>query len=145
MGWFPPPAFGDATVADDALRLQSFYYGRGYFDAAVRLGGVEYLGTKAIVTYLVDAGRHYDTPTPIREICGCLLAGRHKAETEGRLDFRAELQVDPEVLTHIQAGEPFHVGRVEFSGNHHVSDSSVRRAVVLDEGALFDRGRLRQS
>jgi outer membrane protein insertion porin family len=37
------------------------------------------------------------------------------------------------------------VGRIEILGNHKYGDSTVRRALLLDEGALFDWERLRRS
>ena len=143
--WISHPPYADDAVGGDVEHLRSFYYGLGYFDADVGPGGVEYDGTKAIVIYRIDAGRHYDLPKPVSGICQCLLDARRQAEIEGRPDFRAGLQIEPEVLPHIQAGEPVYVGRIEFTGNHHVSDKDVRRALTLQEGALFDRGSLRQS
>lgn len=143
--WLSHPPFADAAIDNDAQNLKSFYYSRGYFDADVQPDGVKYDGEKAVVTYRVSAGRRYELTTPVQEICRCLLDQRREAEKQGRLDFRAELQVAPALTTNVQTGDPVHVGRIEFNGNQHFSDASIRRAMVLDEGALFDRGKLRQS
>jgi outer membrane protein insertion porin family len=142
--WISHPAYSETAAEDDAAGLKSFYYSRGYFDAEVKVSGTEFDGAHAILTYSVNAGRHYELASPVKEICRCLLQSRRQAEKEGRLDFSAQIAL-PSGVPQIQTGEPVRVGRIEFHGNHHFGDTSVRRALTLDEGELFDWGRLRRS
>jgi hypothetical protein len=45
----------------------------------------------------------------------------------------------------IDRGKPFHVGRIEFTGNRHFSEAAVRSNFLLDEGDLLDEHLLRKS
>jgi hypothetical protein len=45
----------------------------------------------------------------------------------------------------IDRGSPFHIGRIEFTGNRHFSEAAVRSNFLLDEGDLLDEHLLRKS
>ncbi|MDX2154754.1 MAG: POTRA domain-containing protein [Bryobacteraceae bacterium] len=53
------PYVADAVDAD-LHRIRSLYAKRGYFDARVSLGSVDFEGDRANLEYSVDAGRRYD-------------------------------------------------------------------------------------
>jgi len=94
---------------------------------------------------------------PMKELCRCLIEKRARAERSGVVDFGAQLFVRPsytgEVSTQqgvslsarIQTGPSHRVRSIEFRGNHHLSDLTLRRVLLLSEGERFDRGRLRRS
>ena len=81
------------------------------------------------------------------------------AEAHGRIDFGAELEVSEsngaipvgsesnwvDVTARVQTGSPYVVGRINFSGHYRVNESTLRRAMILQERALFDVGQLRRS
>ncbi len=101
---------------------------------------------------------------PARELCACLLEARRRAEGEGRLDLStrvdvAEAAAPPWSLldsaaevdrwvaltANVEAGPAYTVRRIEFRGQHSVSDATLRRALQLKEGELFNLRRLRGS
>ncbi len=117
---------------------------------------------------------HLDGSFPVRKLCHCLLEARRTSERQGELPFavRLEVQAAPEpdwawwesasgrqrrgeepsaadswvALTATIAASPaYRVGRIEFRGHHAFSDSTLRRALLLEEGELFDQDRLRRS
>ncbi|MGH9429248.1 MAG: POTRA domain-containing protein, partial [Terriglobia bacterium] len=45
----------------------------------------------------------------------------------------------------IETGPAYHVRNIEFRGNHHLSDLTLRKVLLLSEGERFDRGRLQRS
>jgi len=160
----------DSGVYGDLERLRSLYISRGYFDAHVGVSAIEHTGDRAIVTYEAMSGTRYqvrglevtgsDKPVPTsatgdfpaRALCRCLLNARRKSETEGKLDFDAHLEVkqsQPQkqafVSANVEAGPSYSVGRIEFRGNHSVSDVTLRRALLLDEGIRLDLDRLGRS
>jgi hypothetical protein len=49
------------------------------------------------------------------------------------------------ITTAVQPGPAYHVGRIEFTGNHRYADAAVRRNFSLDEGQPLDRRLLRKS
>src|SRR5262249_13041989 len=59
-----------------------------------------------------------------KDLCRALLVERRDAQREGILDFSASFQDGH--LT-VDRGHPYRVRRIEFTGNHHFSDSTVRR------------------
>jgi hypothetical protein len=85
---------------------------------------------------------HDEVQHPSKNVCRTLFVQRRIAQSEGVLDFSVRL--DPDGLD-IETGRPYRVGRIEFTGNHHFSDSLVRSQLVLAEGALLDDRLLRQS
>lgn len=165
------PPFVEAAIPSDLERLRSLYLSRGYIDVQVRLDRVEHKEGRTAVTIGIDAGPRYNIreitvaargeprklegpkreEPAVRELCDCLLRARRDSEEEGRIDFdaRLEARIEPDrearLAAEITAGPPYTVGRIEFRGNHSFSDSTVRRAFVLDEGALFDWERLLRS
>jgi hypothetical protein len=77
-----------------------------------------------------------------KDLCRTLLVERRDAYRQGIMDFNATY--DDGHLT-VDRGRVYHVGRIEFTGNHHFSDATIRHHFVLDEGDLFDDQKLRQS
>ncbi len=110
-------------------------------------------------------------PTRVGEkLCACLLRARKESEKRGELGLNARLEVEsfrepdgaaredpaadrpfaqrePEVTlaAKILEGPAFRVGRIEFRSHRKVHDVTLRKALVLREGELFDAGRLRRS
>jgi outer membrane protein assembly factor BamA len=95
---------------------------------------------------------------PLKAFCDCLLAKRAEAERVGVSDFGVELIVRPthpavepatqprvSLTARTHQGPPQRVRTIEFRGNHHISDTTLRRALLLSEGDWFDRGLLRRS
>ncbi len=95
---------------------------------------------------------------PLKELCHCLMQKRSQAERSGISDFEAHLLVRPAYQTgepwtqprvslsaRTQAGPACRVRTIEFRGNHHVSDLTLRKVLLLSEGEWFDRGLLRRS
>lgn len=91
-----------------------------------------------------------------QNFCSTLFVARREAEHEGILDFTVNLQVQPtedstkeapeaELNATIDRGSPFHIGRIEFTGNRHFSEAAVRSNFLLDEGDLLDEHLLRKS
>lgn len=128
-----------AGKESDATRVQSLYLSKGYLDAKVRVDHFE----NSRLTFLVEPGPLNPGAPRGRELCSCLFAARREAERKGVIDFSATLGADQTVQ--IDRGTPYRVGRIEFSGNHHVSDATLRRNFLLDEGDLLDERLLRKS
>jgi outer membrane protein insertion porin family len=168
--WRSRPALTSDAVASDAARLRSLYAAAGYLDAAIRPVEIEPQGPLATIEYQIDAGQRYtveslhgagivakppsvraDGSLPHRELCDCFTAARRRAESEGRLDFEASLLVTRrgreqlDLSVRAETGPPYRVGRIEFSGHHAYGDSTLRRALRLDEGDLLDRSKLQAS
>lgn len=165
------PVFSQAAVQEDLERLRSLYLSLGYLDARVELAGAECRDEKTAITFSIESGPRYrvralevtaagksreippgaDGQPSIRQLCRCLLDAQREAERQGSIDFDARLQANlaedrqATLKATVKAGPPYTVGRIEFRGNHAVSDLTLRRALVLDEGALFDRERLLRS
>jgi hypothetical protein len=149
-------------MLSDAARLQSFYLAKSYFDAVVAPEEQEVSGTATKVVFLVQAGPRYDVRHwsvesragygwKPAEVCSALFAERRKTEQQGVLDFSVSMSVQrargtaTEVAGAIQRGAAYRVGRIDFIGNHRFSDSSIRRNLLLDEGAPLDERLLRRS
>jgi hypothetical protein len=96
---------------------------------------------------------------PFADVCSCLLDARRVAESHGHLDFVVELEVSPtgssprptqggtwvDVTARVRTGSAFTVGRINFSGHRRTSESTLRRAMTLQERSVFDVGKLRTS
>jgi hypothetical protein len=82
-----------------------------------------------------------------RDICQCLLAERREAERSGVLDFKATVNVDASgsMTPSSSHGAGYRVGRIQFIGHPHYTDTFLRRQFLLDEGQVFDEGLLRRS
>ena len=85
-----------------------------------------------------------------QNFCSTLFVARREAEHDGILDFTVNLQVQPteastpeapeaDLNASIDRGNPFHVGRIEFTGNRHFTEAAVRSNFLLDEGDLAGR------
>ena len=85
----------------------------------------------------------------VDQACACLLDARDAAESQGRINFSADVTVDGDGRTGVTAriwmGSAHAVGRIHFSGNERINDSTLRRAMTLHERELFDVTRLRRS
>ena len=119
--------------------------------------------------YRVESLQFSDTSTPsapglalsqlpLKDVCGCLIAKRAEAEKSGVSDFGVDLLVRPaypteelgtqpkvSFIVRTHRGSPHRVRTIEFRGNHHLSDTTLRRAMQLSEGDWFDQGLLRRS
>lgn len=88
-------------------------------------------------------------PSAVDEACACLLDARQAAESQGRINFSADVMfgslAHTEVTARIWMGSAHAVGRITFNGHDHVNDSTLRRALTLHERELFDVTRLRRS
>jgi hypothetical protein len=152
-GWRLLPDYSREAVDADVARLQSLYLSKGYFDATVRVDDTEINGHHASVTFFVRSGPRYETRESMPQICSSLLAQRRDAERQGILDFSATLAVQfadtssnrVNLTTTIDHGPPYHIGRIEFQGNRHYSDSMLRRNLLIEEGQLLDEYVLRKS
>jgi len=174
-GWRLFPAYSLEAVDADVDRLRSVYLSKGYFDAQVRALDAEITGKSAKVILDLRPGQRYQVrewsvsgdgvaDTRVRPeagrpyigaFCSCLLAMRRNAERSGILDFTASLNVRRvedassapavDLAAVVDQGQPFRVGRIEFTGNRRYSDANVRRSFVLQEGAPFDQRLLRKS
>ncbi len=91
-----------------------------------------------------------------QNLCSTLYSARRAAEREGILDFNVNMQVQPtaestpeapeaNLAATIERGAPYHIGRIEFTGNRHFSEAAVRSNFLLDEGDLLDEHLLRKS
>jgi len=91
-----------------------------------------------------------------QNFCSTLFVARREAEHEGILDFTVNLQVQPteastkeapeaDLVANIDRGSPFHVGRIEFTGNRHFTEAAVRSNFLLNEADLLDEHLLRKS
>ena len=84
---------------------------------------------------------------PADPLCARLLEARRTAESEGRLDFDAVLEVEGngDLTPRVYMGSPYAVGRINFTGHQKINDSTLRRAMLLRERDVFDVGKLRRS
>ena len=139
-GWRLMPSYSQYAVDSDSGRILSSYLMKGYLDAEVRPLEPKITGHNAEVSIIVNPGKKYDMP---ENLCGDLLAQRREAQKKGILDFTVHF--DYEHGAKVDLGRPYHVGRIEFYGNHKFSDSSLRSNFVLTEGDIFDEQLLRTS
>jgi hypothetical protein len=171
--WTRRPIYDVRAVDADLARLRSFYLSNGYFDAQVGIADVTFAGGGATVTLDARAGPRSRVRQvrieglfgereqigadasgefPVDPLCACLLDARRAAETDGRLDFIVAVEVAPvdgeinvvDVTARVRMGTAHLVGRIEFSGHHGINESTLRRAMALQEGELFDVGQLRR-
>jgi hypothetical protein len=89
-------------------------------------------------------------PSAVNRLCACLLDLRSDAETQGRLDFTAEVEVasadGPVDLTaRIWEGSAHAVGTIKFAGHSRIDDSTLRRAMTIYERDLLNVRQLRRS
>jgi len=142
-GWRLLPSYSPEAVDHDVTHLHELYVARGFFDAEVRPGAVDIRGTAARVSIVANPGPRY----PIDPgLCSTLFAERREAQRQGVLDFSARLDAaHPDDPPRIVLGRPYRVGRIEFTGNRHYRDATIRGNLLIEEGAIFDGQLLRQS
>jgi outer membrane protein insertion porin family len=162
--WKSRPGFSEAALQTDLARLRSLYIEHGFFDAQIQRPQVVHQGDLTVVTIPIDAGDPHETevawrgvrppegPVPMDRLCACLLAERRQAGREGRIDFQTRIELldrpdsQPTTVTaFVDAGEPYHLGRLDFRGHHQVSGGTLRRAMKLAEGDLFNADRFEAS
>jgi len=150
LAWRLLPTYTPDAANSDAGRLRSLYLSKGYFDASVRVDETAIEDKDARVDFRIDSGPAYHVPGP-SNVCAVAFAARRHAEREGVLDFSATLNVHREGDSVIDTSLDFHrghayrVARIDFAGNRHYSDATLRRSLLLDEGDVFDQYRLRKS
>ena len=88
--------------------------------------------------------------SPVDALCACLLGARDIAESQGRIDFAvvveaADATESADLTAHVQMGSARTVGRITFSGHRGIGESTLRRAMTLNERDLFDVRKLRRS
>ena len=138
--WRLLPSYSQEAVDGEIARIQSSYLAKGFLNAVVRPGPVEFRGNNADVTIVTDPGpQHVIDPG----LCGAMFEERREAQLAGILDFAPAL--DEERGLRVERGPAYRVGRIEFTGNHHYKDAIIRSNFVLNEGELFDERRLRRS
>lgn len=137
--WPLYPSYSPEAADADASRVRSVYLDKGYLDAKVTVDHPE----AGRVAFVVETGPLFAGAPRGREMCGALLRERREAEREGIIDFSATLE--PDMTVRKERGVSYRVGRIEFRGNHHVSDATLRRNFLLDEGDLLDEHLLRKS
>lgn len=169
--WHVRPAYSSDGVQSDVANLRSFYYKRGFFDAEVRANTLEVNGGKARINYDVDAGPHYRirefrlgdrlihvSPSgefPADTACKALLTERREAERQGILDFAARIDLHQfddddgskwaDATATITQGRPYRTGRITFQGTKMFNQETLRRSLLLHEGAPLDQALLRKS
>ncbi|HOL69942.1 MAG TPA: POTRA domain-containing protein [Bryobacteraceae bacterium] len=148
--------YSDPAIESALAETRSLYISHGYFDAEVNLDHVKQDGEKITLIVNANAGKQYRMlgggEFSARDVCACLFEFQRAAEKDGSIHFQARLEIDgsPEDGTVIVRpigvqGPPFSVGRIEFRGNHAYGDLTLRRALKLDEGAVFDGELFRKS
>lgn len=177
--WTRRPRYDAPAVEADLARLRAFYLSKGYLGARVELGAVTFDGREAAVTVNVQSGpksrirrltigglvdgrekrvASSNGDFPVGALCTSLLAAQKDAQTRGRIDFSAELEVAEtdevgtasagnwaDVRATVKEGTARAVGRISFSGHYRINESTLRRMMALQERAVFDVGKLRRS
>lgn len=148
--------YSDPALESALAETHSLYISHGYFDAEVSVDHAKQEGEKITLIVNANAGKQYRMKDggefSARDMCACLFAFQRAAEKDGAIHFQPRLEIDgsPEddtvtVRPVALQGPPYTVGRIEFRGNHAYGDLTLRRALKLDEGALFDGERFRKS
>jgi hypothetical protein len=88
--------------------------------------------------------------TSVESLCKQLLDARRRTESEGRLDFAVEVEsatIDDSaaLVARVSTGSTHAVGRIDFVGHSKINDSTLRKALVINERELLDVGDLRRS
>lgn len=88
--------------------------------------------------------------SPVDALCACLLGARDLAESQGRIDFAvvveaADAAESVDLTAQVRMGSAHSVGRITFVGHRGISESTLRRAMTLNERDLFDVRQLRRS
>jgi hypothetical protein len=142
---------GSVTIkGNDAILTLDVQSGRKYLVHHIEIDGIK-----------DDSGATATNSTgdfPVERLCTCLFDAKRIAESQGRLDFAVELEISradgsalpngregADVTSRVRMGSAYTVGRIAFSGHHRINESTLRRAMVLQERSLFDVGKLRAS
>ncbi len=162
--WTHRPLFSQEAVRYGIARVRSELFSNGYFDAAVRLNGIEQKANLAFVSIAIDPGDQYQLgkieivdedksaqyapniggPLLVRNLCACLLDLRREAQEEGRIDFDTAITATGhsnkavDLSVELRTGPRYTVGRIDFKGNRLVLDSTIRKALVIKPGRQFD-------
>jgi len=143
---------GSVTVdGDDAILTLEVQSGPKYRVRHIDIDGI----TDERATTATDSSGAFPADT----LCTCLFDARRIAEWQGRLDFAVELEISHsdgpalsdaggewvDVTAHVRTGSAYSVGRINFSGHRRVNESTLRRAMTLQERSPFDVGKLRAS
>jgi len=145
-------AVGSVTADDgDAILTIDVQSGPKYAVRHIEIDGIDdQLGANATGS----SGKF-----PVDTVCTFLLDAKRNAESEGRLDFAVEVELShtdgpalpatdrpwADVTFRVRTGSAYTVGRIGFSGHHRINESTLRRAMALQERSLFDVGKLRTS
>ncbi len=142
---------GLSIEGHEAILTLNVQSGPKYAARQVEIDGID----REVVQPVVGASGEF----PGDRLCACLLDARRIAEEHGHIDFAAELDVSPtdgavasnssgkwvDVTARVRTRDPYTVGRISFSGHHRTNDSTLRRAIMLQERDVFDVGQLRTS
>jgi hypothetical protein len=87
--------------------------------------------------------------TAVDTLCSGLLAARRSAESDGHLDFAIEIEraaTDDavELVARVWTGTAHAVRRIHFAGHSKINDTTLRRAMLLNERDVLDIGKLRR-
>jgi len=109
----------------------------------------------SLITTTEAKAQSTDRPREIRfssvdTLCTGLLDARRSAESQGRLDFAVEvgpaaLENSEERVARVWMGSAHAVRRIHFVGHSKINDTTLRRAMVLNERDVLDIGKLRRS
>lgn len=84
--------------------------------------------------------------TSVAALCRGLLDARRSAESAGRLDFAVEVETDSgQHIARVRMGGAHAVGHIHFAGHSKINDTTLRRAMLLNERDMLDLGKLRRS
>ena len=166
-GWRLFPAYSPDAVQSDLGRIQSLYLSKGYLDVGLRLDDIHVNHGDANVTVRVESGPQYRVESATidgvaakvsspGDLCPLLFQQRRESEQKGIMDFSASLDartVQPDenaipaidLAASIERGPEYHIGRIDFLGLEHYSDSVVRGNMLLSETDLLDEKLLRKS
>lgn len=175
-GWRLSKAFTSGRLIEAVGRLRAALLADARFDSSVRHSIEPATPRRLAVTFDVDPGPRYaveeallttldgarlDLTAPDgrlskEALCSVLYDERNKAESEGRLDFAAHLEIRPlpptdqephraAITASVTAGEPFRIRWIELEGAPSVRDETLRKALKLEEGDLLNAALLRRS
>jgi hypothetical protein len=93
---------------------------------------------------------HFAGPSAVDALCACLLDLQRHADAQGRLDFTAEVASagtgeTRDLTARVSAGPSYAIGRIHFTGHSGLDDSTLRRAMTIQERDLLDVRQLRRS
>ena len=152
----------DAHIGAEETRIAK---GRVAMTLRVESGQQYSLERLQVISDGLPMAAMYSNGDPLGEgFCRCLHRARKMSEKRGELAFTPRMEITPAeaavvgepmrlrppakpaafVTTHVESGPVYHVGRIEFRGHRAVGDSTLRKALIVQEGDLFDAGRLRR-